>query len=68
MRVQILRGFCLGDGVDAAPGDVVEIADHRVALLTAQGKVKALPATAPDATAPAEAESRKHLLKGRKNA
>ena len=68
MRVQILRGFCLGDGVDVSPGDVVDIAGHRVALLTAQGKVKTLPAAVADTAAPAADETRKPLLKGRKNA
>lgn len=49
MHCEILRGFCLGDGVDVTPGQVVEIAAHRAALLIQQGKVRlAQTPTAPD--------------------
>lgn len=63
MKVRILRGFCLGGGIDVAPGEIVEIPDARVPLLIQQGRVA--PASATDeAATPAPTKSRK----GAKNA
>ena len=52
MRVEILRGFCIGQGQDVYPGDLVEFDDARARLLIAQGKAR-LPA-APEPAAQAE--------------
>ena len=52
MRVEILRGFCIGQGQDVQPGDLVEFDDARARLLIAQGKAR-LPA-APEPAAPAD--------------
>lgn len=38
MRVEILRSFCLGQGIDALAGQVIEVIDARARLLIAQGK------------------------------
>ena len=48
MRVEILRSFCLGQGIDALAGQVVEVPDARARLLIAQGKARSpLPPPAP---------------------
>lgn len=46
MRVEILRGFCIGQGRDVQPGDLAEFDDARARLLIAQGKAR--PAAAPE--------------------
>lgn len=38
MKVKILRGFCLGGGINVNPGDVTEISDREATLKIAQGK------------------------------
>jgi len=52
MRVEILRGFCIGQGQDAQPGDLVEFDDARARLLIAQGKAR--PSAAPEPAAVAD--------------
>lgn len=51
MRVEILRGFCLGRGIDAHPGDIVDVDDARARLLIAQGKARPQAEPAPVAVA-----------------
>lgn len=41
MKVGILRGFCLGKGVDVFPGDTADIPDGEARVLERQGKVTA---------------------------
>jgi hypothetical protein len=71
MRVEILRGFCLGNGLDVAPGDIVDIPDARFALLQQQGRAR--PAKAAPESSPADSAADASLpappvKKGRKNA
>lgn len=40
MKVEVLRGFCLGGGNDANPGDVVEVPERDAARLFSQGKAR----------------------------
>ena len=54
MRVEVIRPHCLGSGVDAYAGDIVEIADRDVSWKLQQGWVKPAPVPAP--AAPAELE------------
>jgi len=69
MKVKVLRGFCLGQGVDVYPGEEVEIRDELAKVYIAVRKVVAvappssdrpvqLPSVAVDepATAPADAK------------
>jgi hypothetical protein len=62
MKVKILRGFCLGGGIDVAPGDIVEIDDKRAPVLIQQGRI------VPVGEVAAEAETPKPARKGAKNA
>lgn len=64
MRVEILRGFCVGQGRDVQPGDLAEFDDARARLLIAQGKAR-LPA-APEPAAVADAE--KKVTRSKRNA
>jgi hypothetical protein len=52
MRVEILRSFCLGQGIDALVGQVLELPDARARLLIAQGKAR--PPAAPEPAAVAD--------------
>lgn len=40
MLVKVLRGFCLGGGVDVAPGDVVEMEPKDALVKISQAKVE----------------------------
>ena len=40
MHVEILRSFCLGQGIDALAGQVVKVPDARARLLIAHGKAR----------------------------
>lgn len=51
MKFNVIRGFCLGGGVDVFPGQTVELNETDAALKLRQGKVaviKAAPAPAPE--------------------
>jgi hypothetical protein len=50
-RVEILRSFCLGQGVDALIGQVLDLPDARARLLIAQGKARPQAAQAQTAAA-----------------
>jgi len=43
----VLRGFCIGNGVDVYPGQITEIADDAARLYILKGKVEAVIETAP---------------------
>jgi len=40
MQVKVLRGFCIGNGVDVQPGDVIELSEKEARIKIKQGKVK----------------------------
>lgn len=40
MTVRVLRGFCLGDGMDAEVDEIIELPLHDAAIKIRQGKVK----------------------------
>lgn len=40
MKVKVLRGFCLGKGVDVQPGDTIDLSDREAKLKIKQGKVR----------------------------
>ena len=42
MKIKILRGVCLGGGVDAHPGDEVDVGEFQGAGLIAKGKAVAV--------------------------
>ena len=56
MRVRFLRGTALG-GIDAAPGDEIDLPDTQAAQLVALGRAVALAAVAPAAAPVAAVES-----------
>ena len=39
MKVKVLRGFCIGKGIDARLGDVIELPDREAKIKIRQGKV-----------------------------
>jgi hypothetical protein len=57
-RVKFLRGTSLGNGSDAAPGDVVELDTGLVAVFAQQGRVVVLEATEPAPVDEATADSK----------
>lgn len=42
MKYQVLRGFCLGGGVDLLPGQVTELSDHAAEVFLRQGRIQPL--------------------------
>ena len=72
VRVKFLRGTSLGDGIDAAVGEVVDLDRRLFAQFAQQGRVVEVPtapAPAPAVTEAAPAtEAAPPLRKGRKNA
>lgn len=76
VRVEMLRGTCLGNGIDAYPGQVVEVSDTQATQLIAMGRARLAAAPAPTtdsvpaAGAPAAAPDAeaKPVRKGRKHA
>jgi hypothetical protein len=57
VRVEIIRSFCLGQGIDALAGQVIEVPDARARLLIAQGKARPhIPPPAPQPAAVADTQ------------
>lgn len=54
MRVEVIRPHCLGGGVDAYAGDIVEIDENVFGWKLQQGWVKPAPAPVPETPAAAE--------------
>lgn len=50
MKYQVLRGFCLGGGIDVHPGDPIELTERAAELYIRQGRIK--PVTAGTITGP----------------
>ncbi len=67
LRVEILRSFCLGQGVDALAGQVVEVADARAWLLIAQGKAR-FPLSPPEPEPGLIADTPKKSIRRTRNA
>jgi hypothetical protein len=67
MRVEILRSFCLGQGIDALAGQIIEVPDVRAWLLIAQGKAR-FPLPPPDPEPVAVADTPKKVIRRTRNA
>jgi len=66
MKLLILRGFCLGHGIDVFPGDTVELDEVKARYLVDSGKAR----LAPDDVdfSEKEAAEKEAARKGAKNA
>jgi hypothetical protein len=67
MRVEILRSFCLGQGIDALAGQVVEVPHARARLLIAQGKARS-PLPPPPLQPAAIADPKTKSIRSKRNA
>lgn len=55
MRFRVLRGFCLGSGVDVHPGHELELSETQARVYLQQGRLAPLPEEAPPAAPVADA-------------
>jgi hypothetical protein len=67
MRVEILRSFCLGQGIDALAGQIIEVPDARARLLLAQGKARS-PTSPPVPQPAAVADAPLKSIRSKRNA
>jgi len=66
IRVKFLRGTSLGGGIDAAPGDVIDLTPALYAQFAQQGRVVPVEAEPSEAPVDATADTLKPSRKGRK--